>query len=159
MTLLICFMSISNQLAQCSDLSSNPFETDFTIWWRHKMEAFFALLSPVTGEFPHKGQWRRALMFSLVSAWINSWVNNRDAGDLRRHGAHYRVAVVPWHGSIWHYHVSPFSMYDWARSQTSWQDVTNPRVFLFMAEQELERGCVSVSGPGKLLYYEIRYLA
>ena len=37
---------------------------------------------------PHKGQWRGALMFSLTCAWINDWVNNRGAGDLRRHRAH-----------------------------------------------------------------------
>ena len=33
---------------------------------------------------PHKGQWRGALMFSLMCAWINGWVNNHEAGDLRR---------------------------------------------------------------------------
>ena len=39
--------------------------------------------SPVTGEFPvHKGQWRGDLMFSLICAWLNGWVNNREAGDL-----------------------------------------------------------------------------
>ena len=37
----------------------------------------------------HKGQWRGALMFSLICAWINGWVNNREAGDLRRHRAHF----------------------------------------------------------------------
>ena len=31
--------------------------------------------SPVNS--PHKGQWRGALMFSLICAWINGWVNNR----------------------------------------------------------------------------------
>ena len=41
--------------------------------------------------FHHKGQWRGALMFSLICAWTNGWVNNRDAGDLRRHHAHYGV--------------------------------------------------------------------
>ena len=50
--------------------------------------------SPVNS--PHKGQWRGALMFSLicVCAWINGWVNNCEAGDLRRHGAHYDVTVM-----------------------------------------------------------------
>ena len=48
--------------------------------------------SPVN--FPHKGQWRGALMFSLICAWINGWVKNRDAGDLRRHHAHYDVTVM-----------------------------------------------------------------
>ena len=33
---------------------------------------------------PHKGQWRGALMFSLICAWISGWVNIREAGDLRR---------------------------------------------------------------------------
>ena len=45
-------------------------------------------------EFPHKGQWRGALMFSLICAWINVWVNNREAGDLRRHRGHYDVNVM-----------------------------------------------------------------
>ena len=43
---------------------------------------------------PHKGQWRRTLMFSLICAWINGWVNTRETGDLRRHGAHYDVTVM-----------------------------------------------------------------
>ena len=34
---------------------------------------------------PHKGQWRGALMFTLIWARINGWVNNREAGDLRRY--------------------------------------------------------------------------
>ena len=51
--------------------------------------------SPVTGEFPHKGQWRGALIFSLICVWINDWViNNREAGDLRRHRGHYDVTVM-----------------------------------------------------------------
>ena len=43
---------------------------------------------------PYKGQWRGALMFSLICVWINDWVNNRDAGDLRRWHAHYDVTVM-----------------------------------------------------------------
>ena len=43
---------------------------------------------------PHKGQWRGALMFSLICAWIKGCVNNREAGDLRRHHAHYDVTVM-----------------------------------------------------------------
>ena len=35
-----------------------------------------------------------ALMFSLICAWLNSWVHNRAAGDLRRHSAHYDVIVM-----------------------------------------------------------------
>ena len=48
--------------------------------------------SPVNS--PHKGQWRGALMFSLICAWIDAWVNNREAGDLRAHRAHYDITVI-----------------------------------------------------------------
>ena len=39
---------------------------------------------------PHKGQWRRAFMFSLICTWTNGSANNRDAGGLKRHSAHWR---------------------------------------------------------------------
>ena len=42
----------------------------------------------------HKGQRRGALMFSVICAWINGWVNNREPGDLRFHCAHYDVIVM-----------------------------------------------------------------
>ena len=48
--------------------------------------------SPVNSH--HKGQWRGALMFSLICAWTNGWVNIRDAGDLRCHRAHYDDTVM-----------------------------------------------------------------
>ena len=48
--------------------------------------------SPVNS--PHKGQWGGALMFSLICAWIDGWVNHREGGDLRRHRAHYDVTVM-----------------------------------------------------------------
>ena len=48
--------------------------------------------SPVNS--PHKGQWRGPLMFSLICLWINAWVNTREAGDLRRHRAHYDVILM-----------------------------------------------------------------
>ena len=47
--------------------------------------------SPVNS--PHKGQWRGALMFPFIGTWISVWANNREAGDLRRHHAHYDVTV------------------------------------------------------------------
>ena len=52
--------------------------------------------SPVNS--PHKGQWRRALMFYCTR--INDWVNNGEAGDLRRHRTHYDVAVMYAHFSF-----------------------------------------------------------
>ena len=43
---------------------------------------------------PHKGHWRGALIFPLICARIFDWVNNREAGDLRRHRAHYDVTAT-----------------------------------------------------------------
>ena len=64
------------------------------------METFSALLalcagnSPVPVNSPHKGQWRGALMFSLICAWISVWVNNREDCDWRHHRGHYDVNVM-----------------------------------------------------------------
>ena len=69
-------------------------------WWRHQMETFSALPAIFAGNHrspvnsPHKGQWRGALMFSLICVLINDWVNNREAGDLRRYRAHNDVTVM-----------------------------------------------------------------
>ena len=49
---------------------------------------------------PHKVQWRGALMFSLIYAWINGWVNNREAGDLRHHRSHFDVIAMPVHNAF-----------------------------------------------------------
>ena len=68
--------------------------------WRHQMETFSALLPFVRGihrspvNSPYKSQWRGALMLSLICVWTNGWVNNRDAGDMRRYRAHYDVTVM-----------------------------------------------------------------
>ena len=66
------------------------------IKWKH-FPRYWSLVpgihrSPVNS--PHKGQWRGALVFSLICAWINPWVNNREAGDLRCHCAHYDIIVM-----------------------------------------------------------------
>ena len=69
------------------------------------METFSALLAFIRGihrwpvNSPHKGQWCRALMFSMICDWTNSRANNGDAGDLRRHCAHYDVIVMWGDGS------------------------------------------------------------
>ena len=71
-----------------------------TAWWRHQRKHFPRYWPFVRGihrspvNSPHKGQWRGALMFSLICAWINCWANNRKAGGLRRHRAHYDVTVM-----------------------------------------------------------------
>ena len=64
------------------------------------MEIFSALLaicaenSLVPVNSPHKGQWREALMLSFICTCINGWVNNGEAGYLRRYRAHYDVTVM-----------------------------------------------------------------
>ena len=71
------------------------FHDDVTKWKHFSLYWPFVRgihLSPVN--FPHKGQWRGALMFSLICARINNWVHNRGAGDLRRHCVHYDVTVM-----------------------------------------------------------------
>ena len=32
----------------------------------------------------------------LICVWINGWVNNREAGDLRRYRVHYDVILMVW---------------------------------------------------------------
>ena len=71
-----------------------------TTWWRHQMETFSALLancawnSSVTGELPSQRPVTRRFSVFFIRAWINGWVNNHEAGDLRRHRAHYEVIVM-----------------------------------------------------------------
>ena len=60
--------------------------------WKHFQRYWPFVRSPVYS--PHKGQWRGALVFSLMCTWASGWVNIRDAGGLRRHRAHYDVAVM-----------------------------------------------------------------
>ena len=75
---------------------SSRFVHDDVIKWKH-FPLYWPFVrgihrSPVNSS--HKGQWRGTLMFSLICAWINGWVNNREAGDLRRNRAHYDVIVM-----------------------------------------------------------------
>ena len=71
---------------------------DDVIKWKH-FPRYWPFLREFTGErwIPRtNGQWRGTLMFSLICAWINGWVNNGKAGDLRRHRAHYDMTVMFW---------------------------------------------------------------
>ena len=91
------FLQIKPMNIFSQHLQSDLERPDIISAWRcHQMETFFALLAlrecPVNS--PHKGQWRGALMFSLICAWTNGWANNRDVGDLRRHRTHYDVTVM-----------------------------------------------------------------
>ena len=61
----------------------------------------FCVTGHLCGEFtgprwiPHtKASDAELWCFSLICTRINGWVNNREAGDLRRHRAHYDVIVM-----------------------------------------------------------------
>ena len=61
----------------------------------------FRVTGPLCGELighrwipPQKGQWRGSLMSLGSMSWIKGWENNREAGDLRCHRAHYDVTVM-----------------------------------------------------------------
>ena len=71
-------------------------EHDDVIKWKHlpRYWPFVRGIHRPPVNSPHKGQWRRALMFFFfICTWINARVNTRDAGDLRHHRAHYHVIV------------------------------------------------------------------
>ena len=101
-------LRVTLQMMNCSKVKYSCIwisrQHDDVIIWKH----FLRYLPCVRGihwsqlNSTHKGQWHRALMFSLACAWINVWVNNREAGDLRRHRAHYDVtAMSPLHWRDW----------------------------------------------------------
>ena len=71
------------------------------------METFSALLalcagnSPVTGELPTQRPVTRSFDVFCDLPWINGWVNNRKAGDVKRHRAHYDdIAMDIWWSNI-----------------------------------------------------------
>ena len=69
---------------------------DDVIKWKHfpRCWPFVRRIHRSLVNSSHKGQWRGALMFSLICVWINDWVNNGEAGDLRRYSIHYGVTVM-----------------------------------------------------------------
>ena len=71
---------------------------DDVIKWKHfpRYWSFVRGIHMWPANSPHKGQWRGAWLFSLICARINGWANNGEAGDLRRHRAHYDVTVMSW---------------------------------------------------------------
>ena len=75
---------------------TNNFVHDDVIKWKHfpRYWPFVREIHRSPVNFPHKGQWCGALMFTLICARMNGWVNNREAGDLRRYLVHYDVIVM-----------------------------------------------------------------
>ena len=71
---------------------------DDVIKWKHfpRYWPFVRGIRRSSMNSPKKGQWRGALMFSLICAWINDWVNNRKAGVSRRYRTQYDVTAIIW---------------------------------------------------------------
>ena len=65
---------------------------DDAINWKHfpRYGPFVRRIHRSPMDSPYKGQWRG----SLICTWTNGWTSNGDAGELRRHGAHYDVIVT-----------------------------------------------------------------
>ena len=72
---------------------------DDIIKWKHfpRYRPFVRGIHWTPVNSPPKGQWRGALMFSLICDWTNDWANNRGTGDLKRHCAHYNITVMTCH--------------------------------------------------------------
>ena len=64
------------------------------------METFSALLaicagnSPVPGEFPAQKPVTRTFDVFFYLRWMNGWVKNGEAGDLRRRRTYYDVTIM-----------------------------------------------------------------
>ena len=112
-------LSISSKLTppsgQTKPITTVCWRTQFSLGWnarvgksalkQHMMTSsngtIFRVTGHLCGEFtgprwiPHtKAGDVKPLMFSLICVWINGWVNNGEAGDMRRYRAHYDIAVM-----------------------------------------------------------------
>ena len=83
-----------------------------TSWWRHQMETFSALLAlcegkpPVIGGFPHKCQWRGAMMFSLINKRLNKhsrrrWLGTSSPSLWSHCNVHAEAFSSPPHSKKW----------------------------------------------------------
>ena len=100
------------------------------IKWKH-----FRVTGPLCGEFTGprwiprtKASNAELWFFSLICVWINSWVNNREADDLRRNPAHYDVIVMVWPSLCWNWNILEVqSQYynSWFPGSLSRQEVKN----------------------------------
>ena len=91
-----------------SNCTSNSLHDDI-IKWKHfpRYWPFVRGIHRSLVNSPPKGQWRGALMFSLICAWKHGWVNNCKAGDLRRYRGHYDVTVMKTQFCIHRYGICP----------------------------------------------------
>ena len=111
--------------------------------------------SPVNS--PHKGQWRGAFTFSLICVWITGWVNNCDAGDLRRYHAHYDVIVME--NVVWMLAISLRSQYTKVRKHSPMQWAFS-LVVLFCchgSQVDYRIGSERKSPPFRSWYFQVHF--
>ena len=100
LTHIACCWTICENITKSNDACRH----NDVIKWKHFLRHWPFVRgihwSPVNS--PQKDQWRGALMFSLICAWIDGWVNNREAGDVIRSRAHYDVNPwsFPWQAAL-----------------------------------------------------------
>ena len=115
------------------------FMHDDVIQWKHfpRYWPFVRGIHRSLVNSPHKGQWRGALMFTLICARINGWVNNREAGDLRRYRAHYDVIVMESNKAsdkdLWCFLVLFTYLSTWFSTNIRWNILWNPIIKLHVA--------------------------
>ena len=107
---------------------------DDVIKWKHFPRYFTFVrgihLLPMI--YPHKGEWRGTLVFSLICAWTNDWVSNRDCGDLRRHRAHYDAIVMSYDLHA-HYQNAYVIMHHKIENANHWLTLAVRTLFLFLS--------------------------
>ena len=81
-----CMEGVSDQSRGCACIAINPMNHRSMLGisvLRNLSEMLCFLLTSI-------------LYILWYAPWINGWVNNREAGDLRKHRAHYDVIVGKW---------------------------------------------------------------
>ena len=96
----------------------------------------------------------QSLMFSLTCVWINGWVNNREAGDLRRYRAYYDVIVMRAYFWIW--------LLSWHQEIRTHNMLTSPNGCGFIPMQStndwreyIVTYCTEVSKAKEYYYYHL----
>ena len=88
-------------LIQISSLAPKPHLKLYQQWLKYMMTSSNGNILRITGSEFTGHRWIPRTKASdaelcFLCVWINGWVNNREAGDLKRHRAHYDISVMNW---------------------------------------------------------------
>ena len=99
---IVCFVVVRYGMILLISFRERVASYDDVIKWKHfpRYWPFVRGIHRSPLNYPHKVQWRGVLMFSLICARINGWVNSGKGGDSRRHRAHFEFIVMTWTGAI-----------------------------------------------------------